>query len=631
MRFRCPSCGFAGRVQIPAHFPRGRRASIRCSQCRKPFNLAVGRLWPQDSAQSYDALIAGALDCQGEMIGTLWVETVGSRSGSNPLVALQPHPSLSHEILHDLLDQFKEYFTICYLEFPGSAWCPDAPAERHLLTPLLHTLDLIKLKLKADKLHLLGHLDSCRLALRVAQIRPREIASLMLLEPLLSGPPPSLPVILWSAGGLQQPTPAAAAEAVRSLATGHWRLPAEEVHLRGLAQLLSHGFTPERFRQGEAALRYRPRHGRLSRLRVPALIASARDGSPAARGDALFLAANLPAGELAALEEGGGMAAWSGSSWLANKLMAFKRNAEKVAQEQTRRRAQMVSGQPLAWMTLLFAVITWGLAWGLGQLTFQPDFAAKVLPTLLGALLPILWFLLPRRMNPFILLRFRAFCAETVLLPLIIGGLLGSSFFSLSAADLTWKPPGAYPPFLLSLPLGSPGRPYLLLALAFQALFVYGFLQSLLSLRRSRWRQILPLLLAVLVPLSFPDALWALPAALASVLLFGHTFSVFAPLFLLAGVFVGSELPARYPAIPASLAGAQGWILALVLLIGAAFLTALLLTGKRTFNLETRYYSENLNRDERAYRWRKSGGTVLVIFSLLGAGALVFAFVLQIP
>jgi hypothetical protein len=625
MRFRCPSCGFAGRVQIPAHFPRGRRASIRCSHCRKPFNLAVGQLWPQDSAQSYDALLPGALECKGEKIGALWVETMGSRGGSSPLVALQPHPSLSHEILHDLLDQFKEYFTICYVEFPGSVWSPDAAAEGRLLAVFLHTLDLLKLKLKADKLHLLGTLDSCRLALRVAQARPREIASLILLEPLLSAPPSGVPAIPWSADGLQQPTPAAAAKAVYSLASDHWRLPVEEVHLRGLAQLLAHGFTPERFHQGEEALRYQPRHGRLSRLRVPALIASARDGSPAARADALFLAANLPAGELTALEEGGGMAAWSGSSWLANKMMAFKRGAERAPQERTRRRAQMASGQPLAWMTLLFAALTWGLAWGLDQLAFQPDFAGKVLPTFLGALLPMLWFLLPRRMNPFILLRFRAFCAETVLLPLVIGGLLGCGFFSLSAAGLAWKPPNTYPAFLFSLPLGSPGRPYLLLALAFQAIFVYGFLQSLLFLRRSRWRLALPLLLAVFVPLSFPDALWALPAAAASVLLFGHTLSVFAPLFLLAGVFAGSELPVRDPAIAAALGGARGWILALVLLIGAAFLTALLLTGKRTFSLETRYYGEDLNRDERPYPWRKSAGTVLVIFSLIGAGALVFA------
>jgi hypothetical protein len=624
MRFRCPSCGFSGRVQVPVHFPRGRRARIRCTRCHKPFILAVGRLWPQDSAESYDALLPGALDCRGEKVGRIWVETTGSRSGSNPLVALQAHPSLSHEILHDLLDPFKDSFTVCFLEFPGSAWSPDAAAEGDLLESLLHTLDLLKLKLKADRIHLLGHLDSCRLTLRVAQTRPKDIGSLILLEPLLCGPTAGEPIIPWSAGGLE-PTPAAAAEAVRSLAAGHWRLPVEEVHLRGLAQLLAHGFTPERFRQGEQALRYRPRHGHLSRLRIPTLIASARDGSAPARADALYLAASLPAGELAILEEGGGMAAWSGSSWLANKLLAFKRNAEKAPQERARRRAQMVGGQPLAWMTVLFAALAWGLTWGLDRLNLQPGFTGKVLPPFLGALLPILWFLLPRRMNPFVLLRFRAFRAGTVLLPLAIGGFLGFGFFSLSAAGLAWRPPLTYPAFLSSLPLGSPGRPYLFLALAFSILFLHGFLQSLLCLRRSRWRLALPLLLFVLVPLSFPDALWALPAAAASVLLFGHSLSVYSPLFLLAGVLFGSELPAPYPAIAAALGGAQGWVLALVLLIGAAFLTALLLTAKKGYAPDTLYYAESLNRDEKAYRWHASTGLVLVLFSLLAAVALVFA------
>jgi hypothetical protein len=625
MRFRCPSCGFLGRVQVPAHFPRGRRARIRCARCHKPFILAVGRLWPQDSAEAYNALVAGALDCRGEKLGKLWVETVGSRGGSNPLVALQAHPSLSHELLHDLLDPFKDYFPICYVEFPGSPWSPDAPAEGKWAGQLLHTLDLLRLKLKADRLHLLAHLDSCRLALRAAEARPKEIASLLLLEPLLAGPAAGEPGMPWAAGGLE-PTPAAATETVRALATGHWGLDAERAHLRGLAQLFAHGFTPERFRRGEEALRYRPRHRRLSRLRVPALIASSRDGSPAARADALYLAANLPAGELAVLEEGGAMAAWSGSSWLANKLLAFKRGAEKAPQERTRRRSQMLSGQPAVWMTLLFAALAWGLTWALGRLDLQPQFMAQVLPPFLAGLLPLLWFLAPRRVKPFTLLRFRAFRAGTVLVPLLIGGLLGFGFFSLSAAGLSLRPPRAWPAFLRSLPLGSPGRPYLFLARAFSLPFIHGFLQSLLALRRSRWRLALPLLLYLLAPLSFPDALWAAPAAVFSVLLFARSLSVFAPLFLLAGVLFGSELPVSYPAIAAALAGARGWVLSLVLLVGAAFLTAVLLTAKRMYSLQTLYYFDSLNRDERSYPWHTSAGVVLLIFSLLAAGGLLFAF-----
>ena len=625
MRFRCPSCGFLGRVQVPAHFPRGRRARIRCARCHKPFILAVGRLWPQDSAEAYDALVAGALDCRGETLGKLWVETVGSRSGSFPLVALQPHPSLSHELLHDLLDPFKQYFTVCYVEFPGSPWTPDAPAEGNWAEQLLHTLDLLKLKLKADRLHLLGHLDSCALALRAAQARRKEVASLLLLEPLLAGPAPGEPGLPWAAGGLQ-PTPAAATETVRALASGHWGLELEEDRLRGLAKLLAHGFTPERFRRGQEALRYRPRHCRLSRLRVPALICSSRDGSPAARADALYLAGNLPGGELAVLEEGGAMAAWSGSSWLANKLLSFKRGAEKSPQERIRARSRMVSGQPLAWMTVLFTALAWGLTWALHRLALQPQFMAEVLPSFLAGLLPLLWFLLPRRIKPFTLLRFRGFRAGTVLAPLAIGGLLGLAFFSLSAAGLAWSPPRSWPAFLRSLPLGSPGRPYLFLARAFALLFIHGFLQSLLFLRRSPWKRVLPLLLYVLVPLSFPDALWAVPAGVLSVLLFGRSLSVFAPLFLLAGLLFGSELPIPYPAVAAALSGAQGWILALVLLVGAVFLAAALLTGKRTYSLETLYYFDNLNRDEKAYRWRTNFGVVLVIFTLLAAGGLVFAF-----
>jgi len=625
MRFRCPSCGFLGRVQVPAHFQRGRRVRIRCARCHKPFILAVGRLWPQDSAEAYDALVAGSLDCRGEKLGKLWVETVGSRSGSNPLVVLQPHPSLSHELLHDLLNPFREYFTVCYVEFPGSPWSPDAPVEGKWAEQFLHTLDLLRLKLKADRVHLLGHLDSCRLALRAAQVRRKEIASLVLLEPLLAGPAPGEPGIPWAAGGLQ-PTPAAATETVRALASGHWGLSCEETRLRGLAKLFAHGFTPERFRRGQEALRFRPRHGTLSRLRVPVLICSSRDGSAAARADALYLATNLPGGELAVLEEGGAMAAWSGSSWLANKILAFKRGAEKAPQERIRARSRMVSGQPLAWMTVLFAALAWGLTWVLHRLDLQPQFMADALPPFLGALLPLLWFLLPRRMNPLVLLRFRAFRARTVLAPLAIGGLLGLAFFSLSAAGLAWSPPRAWPSFLRSLPLGSPGRPYLFLARAFALLYIHGFLQSLLCLRRSRWKRALPLLFYILVPLSFPDALWAAPAAVLSVLLFGRSLSVFTPLFLLAGLLFGSELPVPYPAIAAALSGAKGWILALVLLVGAVFLAAALLTGKKTYSLETLYYFDSLNRDEKAYRWRANAGVVLVIFTLLAAGGLIFAF-----
>ena len=79
----------------------------------------MGRLWPQDSAGAYDALVPGSLDCAGERLGSLWVEITGPRGGTPPVVALQAHPAFSHEVMHDLLDSFREYFPVCYLEFPG--------------------------------------------------------------------------------------------------------------------------------------------------------------------------------------------------------------------------------------------------------------------------------------------------------------------------------------------------------------------------------------------------------------------------------------------------------------------------------------------------------------------------------
>src|SRR3989304_4517583 len=84
MRFRCPSCGFAGQVRVPPHFARGRSARLRCGRCQNSFTLAVGRLWPQDSAGAYDALVPRSLDCAGERLGSLWVGVSGARGGAPP-------------------------------------------------------------------------------------------------------------------------------------------------------------------------------------------------------------------------------------------------------------------------------------------------------------------------------------------------------------------------------------------------------------------------------------------------------------------------------------------------------------------------------------------------------------------
>ncbi len=621
MRFRCPSCGFAGQVRVPPHFPRGRSARLRCGRCQHSFTLAVGRLWPQDSSGAYDALVPGSLDCAGERLGSLWVEITGARGGNPPVVALQAHPAFSHEVMHDLLDSFREYFPVCYLEFPGSKRNP-AQVDDDLLKPLAAAVDLLRLRLKATTVHLLGHLDSCRLALRLAEARPRDICSLILLEPLLDGD---------CTGTLEheppgETSPERASEAVRLLASERWCLPQSDAHVRGLARLLSPGLTLSAYRRGERSMCHAAPYGRISRLRQPVLVFSARDGARASRADAQYLASSIPAAELAPLEKGGGMAAWSGGSWFANKLLAFKRNAEKAPQSRSRRTTP--SGQPLALMTVLFLLLTWGLRAGLRLLELEPAFMQQVLPLLLGSLLPLLWFLLPRGLNPFAFLRFRAFHARTVLLPTLIGGLLGAGFFALRASGLPWKPPAFAPlPGLFdSLPLAHPGQPYLTLARLACSLFVFGLAQNLCLARRTRSCALGATLLFLLATLSWPDALWILPAAAACALLFGHELSVYAPAFLLAGEFFGSELPAAYLGTGGALKGGPGWVLALALLVGAAFLTALVLTWKKGFGVETLYFSSSLNRTGQAYRWQPAGGAVLVIFTLLGAAGLVFGF-----
>jgi hypothetical protein len=144
--------------------------------------------------------------------------------------------------------------------------------------------------------------------------------------------------------------------------------------------------------------------------------------------------------------------------------------------------------------------------------------------------------------------------------------------------------------------------------------------------RRLRTSGLAAVLLFLLAPLSWPDALWMLPAGIAAAVLFARELSIFAPLFLLIGGFFGSELPAAYLHAADALKAAAGWVLALALLVGAAFLTALELTWKKGFDVETLYYASSLNRSSRVYRWRPAVGIVLILFSLLGSAALVFGY-----
>jgi hypothetical protein len=115
MRFQCPSCGFSGGVRIPVHLPKGKTVRIRCSRCREPFPLSLGKLFPQEYPTGYEALVPDSLGCVGTKVGELWVETVGSREDGTPVLVFPAHPSLSHDVMHDLLDSFGEYIRICYL------------------------------------------------------------------------------------------------------------------------------------------------------------------------------------------------------------------------------------------------------------------------------------------------------------------------------------------------------------------------------------------------------------------------------------------------------------------------------------------------------------------------------------
>jgi len=92
-----------------------------------------------------------------------------------------------------------------------------------------------------------------------------------------------------------------------------------------------------------------------------------------------------PGAELAPLEKGGGMAAWSGGAWFANKLLsssATRRKARKNAAERHGERAAAgLDDRPLH-------PAHWGLQAGLGLVRLEPGFVRQVLPPLLGSSCP---------------------------------------------------------------------------------------------------------------------------------------------------------------------------------------------------------------------------------------------------
>ena len=318
-----------------------------------------------------------------------------------------------------------------------------------------------------------------------------------------------------------------------------------------------------------------------------------------------------------------------GSRFFANKLLAHKKSSERLEERRPPGRTvrQTLNGQPLGWMSLLFVAITWGLTLGLHRLTLEPGYMSRVLPAVLGSVLPMLWFLAPRNLGLARFLRFRAFRAPDILPPLAAGLLLGVYFRTLLVAAGGLHLPAGFPAVLVSLTPGAAGRTGQLAAMGASFLFVFGVAENLLILRRAPGRLVVPALLFVLVPLSYPDLLWQVPAALGAALLFARTLSIAGPLALLAGLAAASEAGWLYRLLPASLGRVGAVAAAGATLAGMALLV--LLPGRREtgYRAEDLYYPVGLAEEERGFRWRVSTGVVLVIFSLIAAAVGIFGFV----
>jgi len=157
-------------------------------------------------------------------------------------------------------------------------------------------------------------------------------------------------------------------------------------------------------------------------------------------------------------------------------------------------------------------------------------------------------------------------------------------------------------------------------------LFVFAVAENLWVLRRSRLQILLPTVLFALLPPAFPDILWKLPAGFAAAVLFAASLSFYSPLFLIAGFGAVSQLPIPFDRLPLSWGSIQGATVTLVLLAAAILLTLLVGTGGKPIPPEELYFAKTLNRHERPLRWETSLGIVIVVFSLIAAAALIFAF-----
>jgi uncharacterized membrane protein YeaQ/YmgE (transglycosylase-associated protein family) len=155
-------------------------------------------------------------------------------------------------------------------------------------------------------------------------------------------------------------------------------------------------------------------------------------------------------------------------------------------------------------------------------------------------------------------------------------------------------------------------------------LLVFGVAENLLLLRRLAGRILIPALLFVLIPLSYPDLLWQVPAGLGAALLFSRSLSLAPPLALLAGVIGAAEADSLYGAIPFSLEGVNGLAAAAAVFAAAVLLALLPGRRRRGFSPEALYYTVGTPREEKGFRWRAGSGVVLVVFSLIAAAILVF-------
>jgi len=675
MRYQCPSCKQTGTVRVPESFPKDKKARIRCPACNHSFSLAPGRLWPQDSEEAYRAL---AVDARpgGLQLAGLRVEIHGRARETHPLLVLPPHPAVQTVLLPDLLGFLTEYTRVCYLGFPESAAGikPDSRATgaKADLERLEALLDLLKVRLHSERFHLLAPAASADLALRLAAARPGTVASLILLEPELDCRPgrPGRRVRRLLSRNPQQMTREQKEELLFALFTeGHAsKLPHEQ--LRGLAVLQAPGFSPARL--GETRRR-RLRAPFLGRLRIPVLLVLSRDGSRRCRENGLFLQAALPAAETLELDRGGAWAAWLSAASFPNRVLAFLRSlGRSAAPARAPRRgasgaAARPAGQSLGWMLLLFAALTLGLGCLPAFFAFQPAYMGAVLPLVLGSLLPLLWYLLPKRMGIFRFLRFRGFRPAVLLPALLAGLLLGLAWDALNVAVELSAPPGLTVAFSrLSLPAwlpsswaarltdlsgsltwpewlvwqlpGEAGRGPLLAALLALCVPVFGYFQSLLTLRRSRWQLALPVLLFLFLIPAWPDLLWRLPFAVGAALLFARSLSLASPFIMLAGFYLASELPRlllRDSWTAALLARVELPALPLDPVIGVAalllllFLAAVLVWGrkKQGYSPEALYFHRTrLVEPQAALHWRIVPGLVLILFSLLGALVLVFGF-----